>query len=152
MSQVKVVAHPETGNVITPSTNSPGFGTVRLDSSHVSMEGGFINRSRRTAFLRGRVEDLNAMEFTEGKVLPGIIVKRESYAPFYDGQTPKQYPVGAMVNGQPVGGQSVLTEGKETYLEYVYTQDSGATPDVWVGSTQTQTVQQAQEDLAAQAV
>lgn len=134
MSQVKVVAHPETNAIITPSTKTEGFGTIRLDSVHKSFEGGFLNVSRRTAFIRGRMEDLEGLGLKAGQALQGKILKKESFSPFYEGQVAKQYPEGAIVNGIAVGGQSVLTNGRETYLQYEYTADPNAV-DLWVGET-----------------
>jgi len=134
MSQVKVVAHPETGLIITPSTKTEGFGTIRVDSINRSMEGGFLNVSRRTAFIRGRMEDLEGLGLKAGQALQGRIQKKESFNPFYEGQTSKQYPEGAIVNGVAVGGQAVLTNGRETYLQYEYTANPDA-HDVWVGET-----------------
>lgn len=150
MSQVKVIAHPETNLVITPSTKTEGFGTIRVDSTHKSFEGGFLNVSNRTAFIRGRMEDLEGLGLRAGQTLQGVIVKKESFEPFYEGQTPKQYPEGAMKEGQPVGGQTILTNGKETYLQYEYTSNPKALADVWVGETPEGVSAQAEEELEAQ--
>lgn len=122
---VKVAQHPETGAVITPSTNNSAFGTIRLDSEHESMEKGFVNIQKRSAFVRGKIEDLNALGLKSGQSLPGKIIKRESFEPFYEGQRPK-------IN--PSSGEIMLTNGRETYLEFVYTEDANAT-DQWVGAS-----------------
>lgn len=143
---VKVVKHPETGNVITVSTKNPKYGTVRLDESHTSFENGFVNTQKRTAFLRGEVVALEALNLQDGAKLPGKIVKRESYQPFYEGQSPKIYPEGSERAGQPV-----LKNGRETYLEYVYTANNSADPDVWVGEDIAVASEQAQGALAEQA-
>lgn len=141
MSQVKVVAHPETGNVITPSSNNPEYGTFRVDSENRSLENGFVNISKRSAFIRGRISDLEQLGLTAGKVLPGRIQKRESFDPFYDDQDPK-------IN--PTTGEVVLTDGKQTYLEFVYTSDAKA-PDVWVNSsTPEEQTANAQQTLESQ--
>jgi len=120
---VKVIAHPETGAVITVSKNNSQYGTIRLDSENVSFEGGFVNKSRRTAFIRGKVEDLQSLNFKTGQMLSGKIVKKESFTPFYEGQRPK-------IN--PSNGEIILTNGEETFLDYTYTSDANAA-DVWVG-------------------
>lgn len=143
---VKVVAHPESGQVITVSTKNPKYGTVRLDESHTSFENGFVNTQKRTAFLRGEVEQLEALGLNAGQKLQGKIIKRESYAPFYEGQSPKIYPDGSDRAGQPV-----LKNGRETYLEYVYTASNTADPDVWVGEDIVVASEQAQGALAEQA-
>lgn len=142
---VKVVAHPVTGAVITESTKTAGFGTVRLDSESVSMENGFLNIQKRTAFIRGAMEDLNKLSLTEGKLLPGVIIKKESYQPFYEGQSPKIYP-----EGHPQAGSPVLTNGRETYLEFSYTNVANA-QDTWVGEDTATASEEVQEALAEQA-
>jgi len=122
---VKVIAHPETGAVITVSKNNSQYGTIRLDSENVSLEGGFMNKSKRTAFIRGKVSDLQSLGYKAGQTLGGKIMKKESFSPFYEGQRPK-------IN--PSNGEIILTNGEETFLDYTYTSDANAA-DVWVGST-----------------
>lgn len=120
---VKVVAHPETGAIITASTKNPEWGTFRVDSENVSMENNFFNVSKRSAFIRGKIADLNSLGLKAGQSLPGKIVKRESFEPFYEGQQAK-------IN--PSNGETVLTNGRPTYIEFVYSANAEA-PDVWVG-------------------
>lgn len=117
---VKVIAHPTTGTVITPSQNNPEWGTFRVDSVHTSFEGGIVNVNKRTAFVRGKISDLEGLGLKAGQSLAGKILKKESYEPFYEGQSPKIYPSGERQ------GQAVLTNGRETYLEYEYTQNMEA--------------------------
>ena len=124
---VKVVAHPETGAIITASTKNPEWGTFRVDSENVSMENGILNLSKRSAFIRGKIEQLNQLGLKAGQSLPGKIVKRESFAPFYEGQNPK-------IN--PSNGETVLTNGRPSYIEFVYSANPDA-PDTWVGEDTT---------------
>lgn len=139
---VKVVAHPETGAVVTPSTKNPLWGTFRVDTENVSMENGIFNKSKRSAFIRGKIEDLNAAGLTVGKILPGKIIKRESFEPFYEGQPAK-------IN--PSNGETVLTNGMQTYIEFVYTQDANAT-DYWVDQEPAEVDANATNALAEQTV
>ncbi len=141
---VKVIAHPETKQVITESTKTPGFGTFRVDSEEVAFTNGFVNIQKRTAFVRGKLEDLAKMSLTANKTLPGKIIKRESYEPFYDGQSAKIYP-----DSHSMAGQAVLTNGRETYLEFVYTPDVNA-QDSWVGEGTATASEEVQEALAEQ--
>jgi len=137
---VKVVAHPETGAVITVSKNNSQYGTIRLDSENVSLEGKFMNKSKRTAFIRGKVEDLQSLGYKAGQTLGGKIMKKESFSPFYEGQRPK-------IN--PSNGEIILTNGEETFLDYTYTSDANAL-DIWVGSTNK--VEEVVNALAEQAI
>jgi hypothetical protein len=129
MSQVKVIAHPETGNVITPSSKSPEFGTFRVDTENRSLENGFVNITKRSAFIRGKLTDLAMLNLSAGQALPGRIQRKESFEPFYENQEPKM---------NPSTGEIVLTDGKQTYLEFVYTSDAKSV-DVWVTSQEVTT-------------
>lgn len=143
---VTIAKHPVSGAIITPSTKNPEYGTFRVDSSHVSLENGFTNVQNRTAFIRGKVSDLEALKLTEGKVLPGQIVKKESFQPFYEGQQCKIYPEGNERAGQPV-----LKNGREVYMEYTYTSDINAPSDVWVGDSPAELSEEAKNAIAEQA-
>lgn len=127
---VKVIAHPTTGLVITPSTNNPEWGTFRVDSVQTSFENGIVNVQKRSAFVRGPLEVLNTLGLTAGKTLKGKIIKQESFTPFFvageRGATRTQDP---KIN--PSTGEVVLTEGRETFLQYVYTENLDA-HDVWI--------------------
>ena len=129
-----VQAHPTTGAVITASVRNPEWGTFRVDSIQPTFSGGVLNMSKRTAFVRGRVVDLEAYGIAAGMQLDGKIIRRESHAPLYDGQTPKIYPNDTVIGGVNVSGQPVLKNGREVYMESVYTEALGAT-DEWVGDT-----------------
>lgn len=119
----KVIAHPETGVVVTQNVNNPEYGTIRVDSETITFsQDGFMNKSRRTAFIRGEYKLLVSLGLKDGMSLPGKIIKKESYKPFFEGQSPK-------IN--PSTGEVVLTNGRETYLQFVYTEDVNAS-DVFI--------------------
>lgn len=139
---VKVAKHPTSGEVITQSSNNPEWGTLRVDSENKSFENGILNVSKRSAFIRGRMVDLQAMGFRDGQVLQGKIQKQESFEPFYDGQNPK-------IN--PSTNEVVLTNGKQSYIQFEYTEDT-AKPDVWVGATSNEVSAEVADALAEQAV
>ena len=123
---VKVVKHPVTGNVITISEKNPEFGTIRLDAEQNVFSDGFFNVQKRTAFVRGRLVDLESLNLKDGQVLAGQIVRKESFEPFYEGQTPK-------IN--PTTNEVVLTDGRPTYLEFEYTEDMSKPSEIWVENT-----------------
>lgn len=125
MSKVTVVAHPESGNVITPSSNNPEYGTFRVDTVNKSLENGFVNISKRSAFIRGRITDLESLGLSANQTLPGKIQKMESFEPFYEGQEPK-------IN--PTTQEQVLTDGKISYIQFEYTSDAKAL-DIWVDNS-----------------
>ncbi len=54
---VIVAVHPVTKAVITVNTNKPEFGTIRVDQAITTMENGFLNNTKRSAFITGKVAD-----------------------------------------------------------------------------------------------
>lgn len=119
---VKVGVHPDTGLVITQNPNKPEFGSIRLDYKTATLSGGFSSIGNRSAFIHGRMEDLEAFGLKAGQELVGKIIKKEKFSPFYDGQQPK-------IN--PTTNEQVLTNGRPTYLEFQYTEDPNA-HDMWI--------------------
>ena len=119
---VKVGVHPDTGLVITQNPNKPEFGSIRLDYKTTTLSGGFSSIDNRSAFIHGRMEDLEAFGLKAGQELVGKIIKKEKFSPFYEGQQPK-------IN--PQTNEQVLTNGRPTYLEFQYTEDPNA-HDMWI--------------------
>ena len=120
-----VVKHPETGLVITPSINKPEFGTIRIDQEVDVFNNGFFSIQKRTAFVRGKITDLEARGLKHGTILDGKIIRKESFKPFYENQEPK-------IN--PQTKEVILTDGRPTYLEFEYTEDKNAS-DYWVAES-----------------
>ena len=118
MNTVTVIAHPTTGLVITPSTNNPDWGTVRLDAKSTEFNNGVMNIRSRTAFVRGEVVNLKQMFTRAGQILQGKIVKETSGEPFYAGQKP-------VIN--PQTAEVVLRHGAPFYQNYVFTTNLSAT-------------------------
>ena len=121
---VIVVAHPETKELVT-LRNNPEFGVVRVDQEVTQMEKGFLQTQKRSAFIGGKASDLKAFFTKEGQTLPGNIVVRESFEPFYEGQEPKINPRTAEV---------FLKDGKPVFRESVYTDDKEASLYTWVAA------------------
>lgn len=122
----KVVAHPETGAIIT-ATKKEGWGVVRLDQKNVSFSNGIANKRNRTAFLRGEIATLKQLVQGVGQQISGKIVRNMSYEPFYDGQSP-------VIN--PQTSEVMLKEGKEYYQNFQFTDDITAN-DAWVSNSET---------------
>ena len=81
-TKVKVTGD-ENGNVIGVSMNNPEYGYVRVEQrvSQVNDQG-WLRISKRSTLIKGKVEDLRAVDFTAGQELPGKIVVKESLTPF----------------------------------------------------------------------
>lgn len=120
-----VVKHPETGLVITSSVNKPEFGTIRIDQEANVFNNGFFTVQKRTAFVRGRITDLESLGLKDGSTLDGKIIRKESFEPFYENQEPK-------IN--PQTNEVILTDSRPTYLEFEYTEDKNAS-DHWVAES-----------------
>jgi len=78
-NKVKVTA--VNGNVVIPSSNNPKYGYVRVESVEMQLENGWVRQSKRSALLRGEVDVLSQLGFSEGQTLPGKIVLKETTTP-----------------------------------------------------------------------
>ena len=120
----KVVAHPETGEVITLFTktdsmgNEKTYGRVRIDSVEISVVDGFVSPKRRTAFVTLTQEAVELLKdhIQEGKPYPidGKIMVVESTFPQYEGHEPK-------IN--PSTGEEVHVNGYHVYRKTEFTTD-----------------------------
>lgn len=71
------------GNIIGISQNNPEYGYIRVEhiANQIS-EGGWLRQVKRSALIKGKVEDLKAAGYKAGDQIPGQIVVRESLEPF----------------------------------------------------------------------
>jgi hypothetical protein len=136
---VKIIAHPETGEIFTKKLNSDNspkldkngkeYGQLRVDSQELSLGFSYTRGAikRRTAFIPMTVEawDKSKEFITVGTVVPGKIVRSESRIPQYAGQQPKK---------NPTSGEDVLVNGSKVYFQDTYTEDMSAT-DVLIKAT-----------------
>lgn len=77
------VTGDENGNVIGVSVNNPEYGYVRVEQRVTQVnDQGWLRISKRSALIKGKVEDLKEAGFTAGQELPGKIVVIESLVPF----------------------------------------------------------------------
>jgi hypothetical protein len=82
--------HP---GIIMKSKNNPEYGAIMLIEERDSFSGGFANGKRkRVGLLKGKVENLEKLNWKEGQIVPFKIVYKESLEEFYPGQEPKKYP------------------------------------------------------------
>ena len=82
MSKV-VVSADQNGNVIGVSKNNPEYGYVRVEQTTTQInEQGWLKNVKRSALIKGLVQDLVEAGFREGKEMQGKIVVRESLIPF----------------------------------------------------------------------
>ena len=121
MNKVVVVAHPETGLVVTRNASNPEFGTLRLDQVSRTITKNFLSESKRTVFIRGNYDLLVSLGYKANQKLAGKIIKLESFNPFYiksDG-TPQEPKI------NPTTQEVVLKDGKrqDPLIAKSYTKD-----------------------------
>lgn len=101
------------GQVVVPSENKPEFGYIRVEQEATSFDdNGWLRKGLRSALIRGRVEDLETLEYSEGQKLQGKIIIKESTKAPYDGAEPK-------IN--PQTGEILTKDDKPIYREAFYT-------------------------------
>ena len=119
----KVVAklNPETGTLFTVGNNAE-WCSVRVESTVLENDEGFWLLKTRTSKIRLQVELAKALIskglLKDGHELPlkGKIVIRESFNPFYEGQSAKINPSTSEIifyMGNPVYRQSIFTSNME---------------------------------------
>ncbi len=116
-NSVKVGVHPETKAAITINAEKPEYATMRVDQEVISMENGFLNKTKRSDFITGKTADLQAIGYFGGQELPGQIVREEALVPFFEGQAPKK---------NPSTNEVILLDGKQVYFQDRYTEDLSA--------------------------
>jgi hypothetical protein len=81
MGKVKVVADVN-GNIIAKSKN-PEYGYLRVEQDTIQIsEKGWLKAVKRSALIKGTIEDFKKAGYEEGTELPGKIVVKESFTPF----------------------------------------------------------------------
>lgn len=73
----------DAGNVINVSQNNPEYGYIRVEQITTQInDEGWLKTVRRSALIKGRMDDLLKTNYTEDMEIPGKIVVRESLTPF----------------------------------------------------------------------
>ena len=124
-SKVRVVADA-TGNIIGVSQNNPEYGYIRVQQvvSQVNDEG-WLRMSKRSALLKGKVEDLVEMNYKENQELPGKIVVKESFVPFNPENPERDLKIAGStgvicrVDDQPIYRQTFFTGNESAQDELI---------------------------------
>jgi len=146
LGKALVIAHPETGEIITRFTAKTGgkeFAKIRVDSMTLEVSNGFSTFAKRSAFITIDGETADTFEemgmLVAGQPYPveGKIVVRESTRPFYVGQKPKTKGKGGEVvlnNGQPVYRDTEFVTDMTTQDEFIATDKVGVTNTAYAGN------------------
>lgn len=78
-----VVKADENGNTIGVFKNNPEYGYIRVEQvAPVISDTGWLKTSKRSSFIKGKIEDLQNLNYSANQELPGKIVVIESLTPF----------------------------------------------------------------------
>lgn len=82
MNKVTVAAD-KNGNVIGISPNNPEYGWIRVEqNARVINDRGWLRNAKRSALIKGKVEDLVDSAYKDGEEITGKIIVVESHDPF----------------------------------------------------------------------
>jgi len=124
-SKVRVAADIN-GNVIGVSQNNPEYGYVRVEQSVTQIsEAGWLKPVKRSALIKGKVEDLAEAGFVEGHELSGKIIVRESLTAFNPENPDRDLKIAGStgvvcrIDDQPIYRQTFYTSNQEAYDDLI---------------------------------
>jgi len=126
MNTKVIVTADENGNVIGVSKNNPEFGYIRVEqTAPMVTDKGWLKISKRSSLIKGRVEDLQVLNYTAGQVLPGTIVVKESLMPFNTENPDRDLKIAGetgvvcRIDDQPIYRQTFYTTNPNSYDELI---------------------------------
>jgi hypothetical protein len=136
MSKVTVVAD-QNGNVIGVSTNNPEYGYMKVEQLTTQInDQGWLKNVKRSALIKGKVEDLLALGYKEGSQISGKIIVKESFEPFNTTNPDKDLKIAGStgvicrVGDQPIYRQTFFTQNLNTVDEFIMHDNSDEIRDV----------------------
>lgn len=93
-----IIAKFKDGSIVRPSETNPEIGSIQVKDTSIKLGvNGFVQKNNRSAFIRGNIKDLNALNLKDGQDLSSVfgnkkMIVKESTTPFYPGQNPKINP------------------------------------------------------------
>ena len=93
-----VIAKFKDGSIVRPSETNPEIGSIQVKDTSIKLGvNGFVQKNNKSAFIRGNIKDLNALNLKDGQNLSSVfgnkkMIVKESTTPFYPGQNPKINP------------------------------------------------------------
>ena len=125
MSKVTVVAD-QNGNVIGVSANNPEYGYIRVEQTATQInDEGWLKHVKRSALIKGKVEDLVKANYTEGYQLNGKIIVKESLVPFNPDNPDKNLKIAGetgiicRIDDQPIYRQTFFTTNVDASDEFI---------------------------------
>ena len=148
---VQVVKNKKTGAVVVPFAQSPDYGFIGVETVTMAFKGGWMNKERRYASIKGLVRELEALNFTDGQKLEGQILIKESFMQSYPDQQPKINPAHDSVEVGDDGKVKysnealVLSGGNRVYRNTIYTENMNDTDFILVSDTVNKTIESSKE-------
>lgn len=125
MSKVKVAAD-KNGNIIGVSQNNPEYGYIRVEQVATQInDQGWLRNVKRSALIKGKVDDLLACNYKEGSEIQGKIVVVESFEPFNPTNPDRDLKIAGdtgvicRVNDQPIYRQTFFTCNQDATDELI---------------------------------
>ena len=138
MSRLKVVTD-KNGNIVGVSQNNPEYGYVRVEQLATQInEQGWLRNVKRSAIIKGKVEDLLACAYRDGSEIIGKIVVKESFEPFNTTNPDRDLKIAGdtgvicRVGDQPIYRQSFFTQNLNSVDELIMHDNSEEIRDVQV--------------------
>lgn len=142
MSKVTVTAD-ENGNVIGISQNNPEYGYIRVEQVATQInEEGWLKHVKRSALIKGRVDDLISTKYAEGHQIEGKIIVKESLEPFNPENPDKNLKIAGStgiicrLNDQPIYRQTFFTTNQYSQDEFIMHTNSDEIKDVQSATSQ----------------
>lgn len=122
-----IVTADKNGNVINVSENNPEYGSIRVQQEGVVEinEKGFLKQVTRSAFIKGKINDLLKAGYQEGSVISGKIVVKESFEPFNPVNPDRNLKIAGdtgiicRVGDQPIYRETFFTQNLNAVDEFI---------------------------------
>lgn len=126
MSKRVRVVGDQNGNIIGVSPNNPEYGHIRVEQIVTQIDQkGWLRNLKRSALIKGKVEDLKEAGFEAGQELGGRIVVKESLTPFNEENPDKNLKIAGStgvvcrVDDQPIYRQTFYTTDESAVDELI---------------------------------
>jgi len=136
MSKVKVAAD-KNGNIVGVSQNNPEYGWIRVEQIATQInDQGWLRHAKRSALIKGKVEDLIACSYREGSEIQGKIIVVESFEPFNPINPDKDLKIAGetgiicRVDDQPIYRQTFFTQNLNAVDELIMHDNTDEIRDV----------------------
>lgn len=124
-NKVTVMAD-QNGNVIGVSPNNPEYGYIRVEQQATQInDQGWLRRVKRSALIKGKVEDLVSCNYKEGAQINGKIVVVESFNSFNPTNPDRDLKIAGdtgvicRVDDQPIYRQTFFTTNESAMDELI---------------------------------